>query len=589
MKKVRQKKSIEDLKSFACNHGGKCLSQTYIRLKDHFEWECNKGHRWSANGANVLNGSWCPTCSLRKPITIEDLHNKATAKGGQFLSQIYMGGQIKHEWKCKAGHLFQMRPHAVQQGQWCPECGWGGKPNIAQAKELAQFRGGKCLSTEYKNAKTRLNWKCAFNHEWPAVFNNVKNGAWCPKCAKIAQGNRQRGTLKEMQDIAKERGGKCLATEYIDSFTKLPFQCQHGHDFLLKPNRLKQGGWCKHCNTFIGESICRYYLEQIFGVAFPKSNPSWLFLNRGSYELDGYSEQLGLAFEHHGTYHYVIDRQRSKTVFDLTKRQENDKKKAALCLQNNIKLIIIPALFNITKLKDLGKIVLEQCKAQGIHIPYYQPSKGMNFNSAYIFPYNNSMLEKLHKQATEKKGRCLATTWLGSETKLPFECEKNHLFSARPFDILKGHWCLKCSGRYPVGLEGVKELIKSYGAECLSETYKSVYAPLLFKCKNGFVFEDSYANLKTRKIFCRCLKCSSETPIPIGFHNRKALGIKGMNHLAESYQGHCLSETYINGASYLVWQCQYGFNFKATYNQIIARKWFCPCCNHKKIKNKKDI
>jgi len=580
---VRKVISIKDLQVFAFKQGGECLSQIYTRLKDKYEWKCKNGHSWKSNGQNVLNGSWCPTCTSRRPLTIDDLHNLAIAKGGRCLSKEYAGNnKIKHEWKCKFGHSFWMRVNSVQQGQWCPECGWGGKPDIFQAQVLAKSRGGECLSKEYKNAKTYLKWRCSLGHEWLAILNNVKKGAWCPKCSKIKQGNRQRGTLEEMQQIAKERGGKCLAIEYIDSFTKLPFECQYGHNFLLKPNRLKQGGWCKHCNTFIGESICRYYLEKIFGVSFPKSHPSWLNLDHGSYELDGYSENLGIAFEHHGFYHYQIDRRRSKTENDVSRRQEKDRIKELLCHQNNVKLIIIPELFNITPLAKLGDVVVEQCRAKKIEIPYYLPSRGIDFNFAYIFPYNNDMLEKLRQKAAERGGKCLATTWLGSETKLPFKCAKGHNFSSLPFDILNGHWCLKCSGKAVIGIEGVQKFVKIYGAKCISQDYKNVASLLLFECKNGSRFEDSYANVKARKIFCRCEKCLSDSPLPNGYHNRKSLGIEAMKNLAQSYHGRCLSQRYVNGASYLSWECQYGFNFEATYHQIIARKWFCSCSNCRK-------
>lgn len=452
------------------------------------------------------------------------------------------------------------------------------KTTLYDLQSLALEREGKCLSEVFTRIKDKYDWECKYGHHWPATAQNVLGGSWCL------------GTLEEMQQIAKGRGGECLATEYIDSFTKLPFRCQNGHHFKLKPNRVNRGGWCKHCNVLIGESICRFYLELIFAAPFPKANPSWLHLKRGSYELDGYSEGLGIAFEHHGTYHYKPDRLRSKNELDVKKRQEKDRIKEKLCRDNKVKLIVIPEMFSMTSLVDLGEVVMKQCKVLGIDVPNYQPSAEIDFNSAYVSSYAKGMMERLRLKAAERGGKCVATTWLGAEAKLAFECEKGHTFRSLPFDVLDGHWCLICSGRAPIGLEAVKELANSYGGDCLSEIYVNVSSLLIFVCKNGVIFEDNYAKVKARQVFCRCKKCLADSPLPLGFHSRKALGIEFMHDLALSQRGRVLSATYINGASDLSWKCRNGSIFKATYNQLVARKWFCPCVECKVLKeNRIDI
>jgi hypothetical protein len=50
-------------------------------------------------------------------------------------------------------------------------------------QEMAVCRGGRCLSTEYVDIKTKLRWKCAFGHEWEASARLLKTGHWCPECA----------------------------------------------------------------------------------------------------------------------------------------------------------------------------------------------------------------------------------------------------------------------------------------------------------------------------------------------------------------------------------------------------------------------
>ena len=54
---------------------------------------------------------------------------------------------------------------------------------IKDMQELANSRGGQCLSTDYIDIKTKLKWRCAFGHEWEATPRLLKAGHWCPECA----------------------------------------------------------------------------------------------------------------------------------------------------------------------------------------------------------------------------------------------------------------------------------------------------------------------------------------------------------------------------------------------------------------------
>jgi nucleoside-diphosphate-sugar epimerase len=53
---------------------------------------------------------------------------------------------------------------------------------LKDMQELAKSRGGQCLSTAYKDIKSKLKWKCAFGHEWEASPRSPLTGIWCPKC-----------------------------------------------------------------------------------------------------------------------------------------------------------------------------------------------------------------------------------------------------------------------------------------------------------------------------------------------------------------------------------------------------------------------
>ena len=120
---------------------------------------------------------------------------------------------------------------------------------LMELQEIAEFKGGKCLSTEYINNHTKLQWQCKENHIWWASSRNIKYGKWCPKCARV-----QKLTIEEMQEIARSRGGKCLSTEYINCRNKLQWQCKEGHIWWTTSNTVKNGSWCPKCSIKKGKT-----------------------------------------------------------------------------------------------------------------------------------------------------------------------------------------------------------------------------------------------------------------------------------------------------------------------------------------------
>ena len=119
------------------------------------------------------------------------------------------------------------------------------KLTIEEMHKIAEEKGGECLSTEYIDGKTKLEWMCAEGHTWEAVPDSIKNaGSWCSKC--FAENLAL--TIEEMQEIATERGGKCLSTEYVDSGRNLEWVCSEGHTWMATPSSIKHSGsWCSIC------------------------------------------------------------------------------------------------------------------------------------------------------------------------------------------------------------------------------------------------------------------------------------------------------------------------------------------------------
>jgi hypothetical protein len=117
-------------------------------------------------------------------LTIEEMQKLVRFRNGECLSKNYINAHSKLEFRCnKDNYKWMATPGSIKSGCWCPICGKTKKATIDDCKKLAETHGGKCLSIVYINDRTKLNWECKEGHKWHAIFNPIRNkGVWCPTC-----------------------------------------------------------------------------------------------------------------------------------------------------------------------------------------------------------------------------------------------------------------------------------------------------------------------------------------------------------------------------------------------------------------------
>jgi len=330
--KRKFKLSINDMQQIASERGGLCLSTEYFGPNIKLIWQCSKNHIWHAKPSSVkYNDAWCPYCFGNAKSTIEEMHKIALEKGGICLSTEYKNNTVKLEWKCSKNHVWTATSSLIKMGAWCPICS-STKLTIEEMHKIALEKGGMCLSTEYVNSYSKLIWQCYKGHVWRAKPNSIKTGTWCPICADTKL------TIDKMNEIAISRNGRCLSTEYVNKDSKLIWQCSNNHIWNASPKSVKNGTWCPYCNIFYNQEHCRKYFESIFNEKFITCRPKWLKNPETNYpmQLDGYCSKFNLAFEYNGEQHYKVIKfnpgiSNKQTNINFIKQQSRDKLKIRLC------------------------------------------------------------------------------------------------------------------------------------------------------------------------------------------------------------------------------------------------------------------
>ena len=92
----------------------------------------------------------------------------------------------KINWKCEHGHMWSSKPSHILRGHGCPVCKQRATltnrvvDERLSRKDEVIYRSGKVV-----NSKTKIKWKCEYDHEWEASPDNILNkGTGCPVCNK---------------------------------------------------------------------------------------------------------------------------------------------------------------------------------------------------------------------------------------------------------------------------------------------------------------------------------------------------------------------------------------------------------------------
>lgn len=250
---VRSVRHLQQMKDLAVSRGGKCLSDFYINNATRLTWQCREGHTWMAVPGSIQQGSWCPKCGTRSGAVLRAhdirlMRQLAESHGGECLSEDYRSAKSRLTWRCAHGHTWETQASVIMGGHWCPKCvkiriGHKFASTIEHMRQLAEKKGGQCLSSEYTNNHTKLRWRCAKGHEWDAVPNSVVQGHWCAVCAGV-----KKKTIEQMREIAAKHGGKCLSESYRSVFGNLLWQCANGHKWEAPAmGIIHWGAWCPVC------------------------------------------------------------------------------------------------------------------------------------------------------------------------------------------------------------------------------------------------------------------------------------------------------------------------------------------------------
>lgn len=112
-------------------------------------------------------------------------------------------------------------------------------------KWLNENRPEITLIGEYVTRHTKILFQCHRKHQWLSTPGNIKNGNCCPRCV-----GHYKPTTGEFQKWLDVNGtGLKIIDEYISNKKNTEFECDKGHIWITKPEKIKNAGHrCPRCS-----------------------------------------------------------------------------------------------------------------------------------------------------------------------------------------------------------------------------------------------------------------------------------------------------------------------------------------------------
>ncbi|WP_431787484.1 hypothetical protein [Vibrio harveyi] len=218
---------------------------------------CPQGHKVQLKTSEPVK---CPVCEAQKKgiatRIIKGAHtiaHIAITKGGRVTPEIpFSRFHDPISLECGKGHKWNPIANDVRNGAWCPKCSKARRYTVEMMREFVEKEHeGQLVSTEMPSLESYIDLTCSKGHSFSLRGRQVVNDrTWCPTCtAEATKAKRQDEAFSEIKAIIEPKGGVLLSTTFINSATKLEFRCSEGHHFRRSTTEIRKGEWCERCKA----------------------------------------------------------------------------------------------------------------------------------------------------------------------------------------------------------------------------------------------------------------------------------------------------------------------------------------------------
>lgn len=265
-----KKKSIEEVKEYFLSYGCKLLEQEYVNAHSKMSYICSCGKESVINFNNFRSGKrcGCGRVGLAR-LRDEEIKIETEARGYQFVSSEFIDSVHVVRCICQCGEERRCELRNLRIAKTgCRKC--RDKKNSLDYEDVKRYfteHGCELLDSQYKNARTKMRYRCSCGNEAEIVYDSFRNGNRCKKCGNKVISEKMAGDKHPNWNSDREQ---------VESNLKFRKRCCG-----LVKSVLQSTGRVKDNRT-----------AKLLGYDYKKlrehiqSHPNWLKVKQGEWHID---------------------------------------------------------------------------------------------------------------------------------------------------------------------------------------------------------------------------------------------------------------------------------------------------------------
>lgn len=484
----------------------------------------------------------------KQEIRKEDLWRNLLDQHNLDLLDYYPGGTLQREqvkFRClSCGDVDTVPTGKLKRRKyWCQGCNEKFYYTTENIKALIKTQGGAYLGGTVLDRESPIDLICPGCQE--KTQKRAQDIVRRPETCNLCRGQAIRKSvlskanhLKAAKDLALSRGGECSTQEGPVALTdKLDWKCGLGHTWASQLSSVRnQNSWCPTCDTSIAENSVRAVMEAAFNLPFQNCKPDFL----QGLQLDGFNEQLGLAFEVQGVQHYQKHPKFHKSIEDLQSQRERDARKKQLCQEQGVTLLIVPHTVTDNGLAGIRPFLQKLLVRVG-HKPLKDISN-IEIDMRVVYDVTTDFRYQAFKVIVAKQGGSYdLATYQRFTLPISMTCEEGHTWKTTPALVVKGHWCPNCVGNARNEIETLKASLAVEGWSLREDLdYVNAHQTLPLSCPNGHPVNRSWNAWQQGQQSCQ--QCKKEKDARSFLEKMKDRGIKMRLSVAHYKNGHQIAK-----------------------------------------------
>lgn len=303
-------------------------------------------------------------------------------------------------------------------------------------QRVATAWGGRCLSPTYPDSTTPLRFECSEGHQFTQLMSSIRRGAWCRQCHLARRWGKPVACFAEpsielMQQLAAEKGGRCLSRVYGGLLAPLEWECAKSHRWQVAPRTIRAGHWCRVCS----DESKRMSLSTLQAIAISRGGRCLSTTYRKQTNVSTWECAKGHAWI--AVAADVVKRTWCPHCKDDGKRSSIEAMQALAAKRGGQCLSMV----YVNRRKPL-----EWACAKGHR--WMSPADRIMFGAWCGVCANDAKrntISDMQERAAKHGGVCLSTTYVNSVVMLEWQCAQGHRWWAVPGPIAKGTWCPQCA------------------------------------------------------------------------------------------------------------------------------------------------